>query len=160
LVAVSVTHVLQFVYVSVLVLSPTLWHRAVPIHTFFFFIVRGHSPSPALVRFICTIAILIPPGICFRRSTRGWLHLPVPSLFSVSCRLLAATITAATFASVWANGHPPLRLKASARVIHRYHGECSATSVLLSIRQLHYNHCPYSELAILKVILDSFSYQN
>jgi hypothetical protein len=31
-------------------------------NTFFFFIVRGHSPSPAPVRFICTIVSFVTPS--------------------------------------------------------------------------------------------------
>jgi hypothetical protein len=87
LVAVSVTPVRQFVYASVSALSPTLWHRAVSIYRYVFFVVRDHSPSPAPVHFICTIASVTPtqvpgsfnPSLDSRPGTTA-----LPSLFSVS----------------------------------------------------------------------------
>jgi hypothetical protein len=129
--------------------SPTLWHRAVPIHIVFFSIVRGHSPSAAPVRFICTIASVILPGSFIRRSTRGRVQLPVPPMVSVSSRLVAATSTATTFARAWSS---PFKAQGIG-TRHRYPCTCTATSVLLSARQLHSNHYPYSEPAIRKVIL-------
>jgi hypothetical protein len=133
--------------------SPTLWHRAVPIHTsVFLFIVRGHSPSPAHVRFIicnAAIAIVTLPGSFIRRSTRGWVQLSVPPLFWVSSRLLTATSTAATFARAWSSPFKARGIDAR----HRYSYTCTSISVLFSARQRHSNHYPYSEPANRKVIL-------
>jgi hypothetical protein len=128
----------------------TLWHRAVPIHTIFFFIVRGHSPSAALVRFIVTIASVTLPGSFIRRSTRDRVQMAVPPLFSASSRSLAATSTATTFARAWSY---PFSKAQGIGTRHRYPCTCTTTSVLLSARQLHSNHYPYSEPDIRKVIL-------
>jgi hypothetical protein len=123
-VTVSVTHVDQFVYASVSALSPTPWHRAVPMHPFFFFIVRGHPPSPAPVRFICTIASVTPPGI-FSPSLDPRPGTTPRTVKPTSRLLLAATSTATTLASAWPS---PSRLKALARVI----------AILVRVRQLQY----------------------
>jgi hypothetical protein len=64
LVAVSVTHVRQFVYFFCLgALSYAVASRGT--HTYSVFFVRGHSTSPAPVRFICTIANVTSPGIFY-----------------------------------------------------------------------------------------------
>jgi hypothetical protein len=80
-----------------------------------------------------------------RRSTRGRVQLPVPSLFSVSSILLTATSTAA-FAIAWSS---PLKLEASARVI----------AIIVRVLQLHHYSqsanfivISYSEPATRKVI--------
>jgi hypothetical protein len=105
LVAVSVTHVRQFVYVSVSALSTTLWDRAVPIYTFFFFIVRGQSPSSPPVRLWCTI--VTPPGIFYPplAPRPGITARTVLSLFSVSSKWMATTgtTTTTTFVSAWSS---------------------------------------------------------
>jgi hypothetical protein len=131
--------------------SPTLWHRAVPIHTVFFFSCPRSLAVTGSGAFYLYHRQRDPPGIFIRRSTHGMVQLPVPPLFSVSSRLLAATSTAPLRRSP-ARGHPPSRLKALARVIAIL-VRVLQNSVLLSARQLNSNHYPYSEPAIRKVIL-------
>jgi hypothetical protein len=93
-----------------------------------FFIVRGHSPSPAPVHFILAIASVTLPGSFIRRSTRDRVHMPVPPLQSSrhprDCWPLPVPLQLSP-----ARSHPPAaRLKASARDI----------AILASVLQLHY----------------------
>jgi hypothetical protein len=144
---VSVTPFRQFVYVFVSAPSPTLWHRAVPKHIVLFFIVRGHSPSPAPVRFICTIACVTPPGI-FQRlldPRSGTIARTVPSLGILEI--------IGRYKYRYNIRQPVVIPRQGIGVRHRYPCTCTTTLVLLSVRQLHSNHYPYSEPAIRKVIL-------
>jgi hypothetical protein len=115
--------------------SHTLWHRAVPIHKVLLLIVRGHSPSAAPVRLICTIASVTLPGFFIRRSTRDRVQLPVPHLLSAPSRPLAATGIAPHFARAWSSPSP--RLKASAHVI------------AIFVRLLQLQYCPQPAKFIL-----------
>jgi hypothetical protein len=114
----------------------------------FSFLLSAVTGAP--VRFVCNIANVTPSGIFYpsldlRPSTTA---RTVPTV-SVSSRLLAASSTITTFASPWSS-----RFKAqSIGARHPYPRTCTTTSILLSVRQHHYNHCPYSEPAIRKVVL-------
>jgi hypothetical protein len=117
-----------FVYVSVSALSPTLWHRKVPIHTF---------------SFNCPRSLIVPGSAALysyhrrRDPSRDILsvarvQLPVLSLFSVSSRLLAATstCTVTTFARAWS---PPFKAQGIG-ASHRCPCTCYATLILFTIR--------------------------
>jgi hypothetical protein len=107
------------------------------IHTYTFILYCPRSPAVAGFGALLLYHRQRDPSLdpFIRRSTRDRVQLPVPSLFSVSSRLLAAISTAATFASAWS---PPSKLEASVRVI----------AIIVHVMQLHY----YSQSANFTLI--------
>jgi hypothetical protein len=140
MVAVSAIHVHQLVYVFVSALSPTLWYRAVPMQTFFFLIVRDHSPSPVPVLFIFTIASVTPYRdlLSVARPTTGYNCPYRPySLYPRDCWPLATPLQRSR---AWSSPFKAQGIGAR----HRHPCTCTATSVRLFVRVLQpfSNHYP------------------
>jgi hypothetical protein len=124
------------------------------IHTFRSLAAVTRHPRPAQVRFICTIANVTPPGIFYPsldpRSGTTARTVPILGILEIVGRYqYRYNIRLSVVIPLQGSRH-------GAR--HRYHCSCSATSILLTVRQLHYNHYPYWEPAIRKVILYCFAH--